>query len=639
MTSASSRPSPERGVDPSIPRKPLARRFNSRYAFALGLLVAVALITAIVTLQSNQRIDALNRQADRASEQPVRVQRIARLGEEIALQYQTATDELLDQQRSELELEANTLVRTMDGLLDGDADLDLPPPTLTSQLQALYLGEPDRVADTIRTYSATALQIARLRRESPDDRATESQAGLLDIRATSIDLVPDLQRAVRIYNEEITAEVGRQRTATIVLLGATLLTAAISVAAIFRPLGRSIHLETSQLEDAERRQRESNEFQTFRNNLAAALDTTTDKSEVLAAVGRAFMDVIPEHRAELLLTDESQAHLRRTQVSPGRGAAGCPVDNPDQCAALRRGQTMRYDSSRTLNVCPKLPEHEDVPCSAVCVPVMFNGRSSGVIHVVAPEGELPDERQIERLQVLATETGSRLGILESTALRDRQASTDGLTGLVNRRELERRAGELLVDHRRFTVAMADLDRFKELNDRHGHDSGDSALRLFAAVLKSDLRPGDIASRYGGEEFVVLLPDTDVAEAQLTIERLQRSLADQIRKTNFMHFTASWGVTDSDSAPTFRHIVGVADNLMYTAKRAGRNLMVIDREAADRAGITPDDDSIVEGADTLAVATTFDPYLSDLDLASERHTVEPTIVPGHPADETEEPEAP
>lgn len=614
--SAFSRRSPDLAVEPSHPRVSLARRFNSCYALALGLLVAVALLTAGATLQSNSRLADLTRQAERASEQPTRVLQIASLSENVTFGFETAEPEALERWQNDLEHEAQLLVQIQNGLLNGDPALDLPSEALDPQLQAIYTSEPDKVADTIGTYADTAIDISRLSR---DELANESTGPtqLLTIRPTSVELAADLERATVVYHDQAEAEVARQRTATLVLLGLTLLTAAGSVVFLFRPLGRNIHLETTQLERAERMQRESNEFQTYRNNLAEALDTTTNKDEVLAAVGRAFMDVIPEHRAELLLTDASQAHLRRAQASPERGAAECPVDNPDQCAALRRGQTMTYDSSRTLNVCPKLPEHADTPCSAVCVPVTFNGRSSGVIHLIGPEGVLPHDGKIERLQVLASETGSRLGILESTEQRDRQASTDGLTGLVNRRELENRARELLLDHRPFAIAMADLDRFKELNDRHGHDMGDQALRLFALVLQGDLRPTDIASRYGGEEFVVLLPETDVAEAQKTIERLQRSLADQIRKTGFLHYTASWGVTDSESATTFRDIVARADTLMYTAKRAGRNLMVIDTEAAARAGMTPDEDEIVDSTGTLAPAPQIDLDLERLEAELER----------------------
>lgn len=608
------------GAEPTTPQVPLVRRFNSVSSLAIGLLVTVALVSAAATLQSNAAIGELTLQVQRASEQPTRVLRVAALAESVAFQGGTADGAELERWQSELAVESELLTRTLDGLLAGDADLGIPRRELSAQLEAVYFSDPERAAADLRSYAETGTRIAGLNQTALNEETAPAE--LLPIIRAQPDLVADTQKAVRIYHDQIAVAVARQRTATLILLAVTLLGTVVSVVLLFRPLGRSIDLETSRLERAERKQRESNEFQTYRNNLAEALDTTTNKDEVLAAVGRAFMDVVPEQRAELLLVDESQGHLRRAQVSPELGAAACPVDAPDQCAALRRGQTMHYDSSRALNVCPKLPEHETAPCSAVCVPVTFNGHASGVIHLVGAELALPRDGQVDRLQVLASETGSRLGLLETTEQRNRQASTDGLTGLINRRELEDQARELLIDQRPFAIAMADLDRFKELNDRHGHDSGDRALRLFALVLQAELRPTDIASRYGGEEFVILLPDTDVAEAHKTIERLRRSIAEQIRNTGFLPFTASWGVTDSESATTFRDIVGVADSLMYTAKREGRNLMVIDAEAAARAGVDPDEDAIVDGAGTLLPSPQIDLDLERLAADLTRHPDRP-----------------
>ena len=75
---------------------------------------------------------------------------------------------------------------------------------------------------------------------------------------------------------------------------------------------------------------------------------------------------------------------------------------------------MVYESSRMLNVCPKLPEHDHAPCSAVCVPVTFNGQALGVLHAIGPDNQPPSQKEIERLSVLATETGTRLGSSRSS---------------------------------------------------------------------------------------------------------------------------------------------------------------------------------------------------------------------------------
>ena len=111
--------------------------------------------------------------------------------------------------------------------------------------------------------------------------------------------------------------------------------------------------------------------------------------------------------------------------------------------------------------------------------------------------------------------------------------------------------------------------------RHGHDSGDRALRLFSGVVKRSLRPIDMACRYGGEEFVLVLPDCDAAEAQMVADRLRESLAIALVNGTTPGFTASFGVADSrlhgDDLST---MIAVADVALLDAKRAGRDRIIL-----------------------------------------------------------------
>jgi diguanylate cyclase (GGDEF)-like protein len=264
---------------------------------------------------------------------------------------------------------------------------------------------------------------------------------------------------------------------------------------------------------------------------------------------------------------------------------------------------MEYSSSRLLNVCPKLPEHAQSPCSAVCVPVTFNGQAMGVLHAIGPDGQPFDQERIDRLTVLATETGTRLGQLQVVQMTELQATTDGLTGLLNRRSLDARARAMLVEGRQFSVAMGDLDNFKDLNDTFGHESGDRALRIFARSLKRHLRPDDIAARYGGEEFVVLLPDTTIAEAMRALERLRGKLAEDIGRSGGAGYTVSWGVTDTGVGSSFEEMLAVADSALYAAKKAGKDRIVGDAGMAVRSDELPDElldephlGGFVEGSD-------------------------------------------
>ena len=122
--------------------------------------------------------------------------------------------------------------------------------------------------------------------------------------------------------------------------------------------------------------------------------------------------------------------------------------------------------------------------------------------------------------------------------------------------------------------MADLDRFKDLNDTFGHDTGDRALRLFARVLRSSLRDDDIVARHGGEEFVIVLPGADVVASAPVLHRLQRRLAEELADAKLPTFTVSLGLVDSAVGGEFTDLVKLADRALLQAKVAGRDRVVI-----------------------------------------------------------------
>src|SRR5262249_11944419 len=166
---------------------------------------------------------------------------------------------------------------------------------------------------------------------------------------------------------------------------------------------------------------------------------------------------------------------------------GCPVASPDECVAARRAQTQVFPDSENLDACPMLRGREHGRCSGVCVPVSIMGRTVGVLHSVGAPGAPMDDEQVQRLQTIANFSGNRLGMLRVMAETHLQAATDGLTGLVNRRSLENSLRHMANEGTEYTFVMADLDHFKQLNDSHGHETGDRALRVFADTLRKELR--------------------------------------------------------------------------------------------------------------------------------------------------------
>ena len=161
--------------------------------------------------------------------------------------------------------------------------------------------------------------------------------------------------------------------------------------------------------------------------------------------------------------------------------------------------------------------------------------------------------------------------MEATHL---QAATDALTGLLNRRSFENQIQDLLRRGSPFTLAMADLDHFKALNDKHGHDAGDRALRLFSRTLGDAVRSDDLVSRYGGEEFVVAFPDLPVAEATRALGRVQEQLVLALSAGTVPPFTASFGVAHSHDGDTLEDICRAADAALFRSTREGRNRVTV-----------------------------------------------------------------
>ena len=182
-------------------------------------------------------------------------------------------------------------------------------------------------------------------------------------------------------------------------------------------------------------------------------------------------------------------------------------------------------------------------------------------------------------QVIATLLvhGASVAALDTHAdraeLAGEMADIDPLTGLLNRRaalnELARGVDRSADDQRSAAIVLLDLDHFKQLNDTLGHEAGDDTLRHVAHVLAAFVRPTDHVCRWGGEEFLVVLPDADEALAIDMAERLRLRLVD-------VGVTASFGVAEVEAADTVTSWVRRADDAMYVAKHEGRNTVRVAR---------------------------------------------------------------
>src|SRR5207248_7443428 len=202
--------------------------------------------------------------------------------------------------------------------------------------------------------------------------------------------------------------------------------------------------------------------------------------------------------------------------------------------------------------------------------------------VIASENFEAD--QVETVASLAAQVVVALENARLHRMVERQAMVDSLTGLANRRSLEESLRSELARAARFTdsvsVVLADLDDFKQVNDRYGHAAGDDVLMAFAAALRATVRESDVAGRWGGEEFALVLPGTDAAGGARLAERARSAIEGrQVAMPNgdLCSVTASFGVAAYPDNRELREILAAADSALYAAKAAGKNRVMIATE--------------------------------------------------------------
>ena len=339
-------------------------------------------------------------------------------------------------------------------------------------------------------------------------------------------------------------------------------------------LAESINRMADKLSEMIQRSRSDADQGSFGAALVEALDMADSEPQAHAVVARAMLEVSGTHAMEMLVSDSSNAQLERAAAHPIAGAPGCGVDSAFSCIAVRRGHALQFADSNALNACPKLRSRPEGAVSAACVPLNFMGRSLGVLHAAGPVGQGLSAMQFQRLGSLGAQAAGRIGTVRAFERTQLQASTDGLTGLANRRSVEARMRELTLAGRSFTLVMCDLDHFKRLNDTFGHPAGDDALRSFSIVVQSCARETDMVARWGGEEFAFVLDSSSGEQALTWTHRVREQLAQTLSSRNKPIFTASFGIADASMAPTHEMLVRLADDALYRAKADGRDRAVL-----------------------------------------------------------------
>jgi diguanylate cyclase (GGDEF)-like protein len=306
---------------------------------------------------------------------------------------------------------------------------------------------------------------------------------------------------------------------------------------------------------------------------ADILQLANGEDEAHQLLQRHLERTLPATVAVILNRNNSADRLEAvTPLPPGSPLAGTLRGaEPRSCLAVRSGRMHTENGGRPpLLSCPVCASG---PGASSCVPLMVGGEVIGSVLLSRPAPY--SEAEELRIRESVSQAAPVLANLRNLAVAEIRAATDGLTGLPNKRAvtdaLKQTFAQASMSRSPLGLLLLDLDHFKQVNDQHGHGAGDEVLASVGAALRSVLRNRDFAGRYGGEEFAVLLPDTDIAAALEIAERVRAAIAEITLPGTEVPVTVSVGVAGfPDHASTLGRLERLADAALYVAKRKGRN---------------------------------------------------------------------
>jgi diguanylate cyclase (GGDEF)-like protein len=315
------------------------------------------------------------------------------------------------------------------------------------------------------------------------------------------------------------------------------------------------------------------ELSAMQGRFAEALQVSESQSEAHAVIAHYLQDAIPGSEVVVLNRNNSADRIESTMPLPEGHPLGAALEGstPRSCLAVRLNR--QYEQQHGANEVLRCDICGGLPTASTCQPLLVGGEVIGSVLLAHAE---PFSAEGHRLLVdSVSQAAPVLANLRNLALAENRAATDVLTGLPNRRSVDDWLKRMLAQAARtvspFSVVLLDLDHFKQINDTCGHDRGDEVLAAFGALLRNELRESDLGGRTGGEEFALLLPDTDRNGAVQLADKIRHALH-QIRiKGVDGPITASFGVASfPDDAADAGTLLRTADRALYSAKRQGRD---------------------------------------------------------------------
>ena len=291
---------------------------------------------------------------------------------------------------------------------------------------------------------------------------------------------------------------------------------------------------------------------------------------VLERIGR-----ILGYEHAVVFVHDPQRDVLVLKANRGReiGHAGMEMDEHSGkgvtvCAFLSSKPVLVRDTRR----CAEFVEGLWPTLSELAIPLIAGGQCVGVLDIESPKVAAFARSDIRLLTPFASGLALLIDNQQKTKQLREQATRDGLTGFFNRRMMDemvpRELERAVRYHRDMSLAMLDLDGFKAVNDTLGHDEGDRLLRAFAACIRKVVRTSDLVYRYGGDEFLLLLPETAREQADEVLKRLEGAICPELTST-LGRVTFSAGIASYVSDSSREDLVKLADDRLYQSKRLGK----------------------------------------------------------------------
>jgi diguanylate cyclase (GGDEF)-like protein len=348
-------------------------------------------------------------------------------------------------------------------------------------------------------------------------------------------------------------------------------------------LENRVQERTAEIEQANRRVQQSllalertHRETTLISELLELLQACGSELESQRMIERFGPKLFPSERGAVYFYRASRNML---ELGTGWGDEGKQVKlfPPEDCWALRRGREQASVGGGHDVYCQHLLKEDPNPASAICIPMMAHGESTGLLVLESDAATIPEENQ--KLAVLVAERiGLALANLQLHEKLRNQAIRDPLTAMYNRRYFEETAARELLrageNGSSVGVIMIDVDHFKRFNDSYGHEAGDAVLQRVGLILQSHTRVEDVVCRYGGEEFVMLLPGLPGEAIVNRAEELREAIHElsvRFHGETLARITISCGVSVfPDQGRACAELIDAADHALYRAKQAGRD---------------------------------------------------------------------